>query len=248
MLITKSPELWIITCGKCGKERNYSTYKNWKRAQKTYPVCLGCSLDGVKRGIGEFSRKCPNCNSTISYKTEQSVNRANSRNRLCSSCCNIMPSTGRLHSNETKQKIKEHHARPWQGTTGPWFGKFRSENMKCKLRQSIAIRLLARGTLKCNPKANQLFELVEDKLGFDGQFGSKGGEFYVKDLGYFVDYYEPTKNLVIEFDEKYHTRYKYQIKDAKRQNEITTLLGCKFIRVSEDETVNQVITKIRGIL
>lgn len=41
--ITKSPEKWILPCGECGKERHYSTYKNWKR-QTEITEYLGCKF------------------------------------------------------------------------------------------------------------------------------------------------------------------------------------------------------------
>jgi len=64
-----------------------------------------------------------------------------------------------------------------------------------------------------------------------------GGEFYIKELGYWVDYYEPTKNIVIEWDEKNRHYRKGQLteKDIKRQEEITECLKCKFIRIKSED-------------
>ena len=59
-----------------------------------------------------------------------------------------------------------------------------------------------------------------------------GGEFYIKELGYWVDYYEPNLNLVIEWDEPHH---KKQIKkDMYRAKEIIKETGCKFFRIDEE--------------
>jgi len=58
---------------------------------------------------------------------------------------------------------------------------------------------------------------------------SRGGEYYIKELGYWVDGYDKKNNTVYEFDEEFH---KYQTeKDKKRQKEIKKILECKFIRI-----------------
>ena len=73
-----------------------------------------------------------------------------------------------------------------------------------------------------------------------------GGEFYIKELGYWVDYYEPNLNIVIEYDEFAHRRK--QKKDVKRQQQIETLLKCKFVRIAETDDVQNIITKIKEVL
>jgi very-short-patch-repair endonuclease len=58
-----------------------------------------------------------------------------------------------------------------------------------------------------------------------------GGEYYIEELGYWVDGYDETNNVVIEYNEKHHKR---QIsKDEKRKNEIIEFLKCKFIEIWE---------------
>lgn len=65
-------------------------------------------------------------------------------------------------------------------------------------------------------------------------------QYYVK--GYFIDIYLPEYNLAIEFDEEYHKNQ--QKEDLIRQDEIEEELGCKFIRVSEDEKLEIGLNKI----
>jgi very-short-patch-repair endonuclease len=48
--------------------------------------------------------------------------------------------------------------------------------------------------------------------------------------GYFIDGYCPTLNLAIEIDEKYHRNS--QIKDIERQQYITNMLKCDFLRIN----------------
>lgn len=65
-----------------------------------------------------------------------------------------------------------------------------------------------------------------------------GGEYYIKELGYFVDGYDNENNIVYEWDEKQHFRKnKLRDEDILRQNEITDLLKCKFIRIKENDVI-----------
>ena len=65
----------------------------------------------------------------------------------------------------------------------------------------------------------------------DLQHAENGGEYHIKELGYFVDGYSKEKNIVIEYYEKFHTSNIK--KDMNRQQEITNLLKCKFIIIEE---------------
>lgn len=67
----------------------------------------------------------------------------------------------------------------------------------------------------------------------DLQHAENGGEFYIKELGYWIDGYSKEKNIVIEIDEKHHFDIYGNLKekDIKRENEITNFLKCKFIRI-----------------
>ena len=59
----------------------------------------------------------------------------------------------------------------------------------------------------------------------------ENGECHIPELGYWVDGYDPEKNIVIEFYEKAHNKRKE--KDEQRQKEITEHLGCEFIILKE---------------
>ena len=49
-----------------------------------------------------------------------------------------------------------------------------------------------------------------------------------------IDYYIPSLNITIEYDENGHASYKYEEREG-RQKEIEKELGCKFIRVTDKE-------------
>ena len=52
-------------------------------------------------------------------------------------------------------------------------------------------------------------------------------EYYIKELGYWVDGYDKERNTVIEYYEKYHE--KQVQRDLNRETEICNHLGCDFI-------------------
>lgn len=67
------------------------------------------------------------------------------------------------------------------------------------------------------------------------QHAMNGGEFYVKELGYWVDGYDKENNVVYEYDEKHHFDKNGNLKEKGmiRQQEIENLLNCKFIRIKK---------------
>lgn len=54
---------------------------------------------------------------------------------------------------------------------------------------------------------------------------------------YRIDYYIPSLNLAIEYDENDHKSYSYEAHEG-RQKEIETTLKCRFIRVTDNNTNN----------
>jgi hypothetical protein len=63
-----------------------------------------------------------------------------------------------------------------------------------------------------------------------------GGEFFITELGYFLDGYDPINNVAIEFDERHHFDSNGNLKaaDKERELQIKKLLNCKFIRLKYD--------------
>ncbi|MCK9445444.1 hypothetical protein M0Q50_00955 [bacterium] len=82
-----------------------------------------------------------------------------------------------------------------------------------------------------NKDACKLFDEISLKEGIHIQHAMNGGEFYIKELGYWVDGYDKENNIVYEFDEKHHNN-KLE-KDLIRQIEIEQYLKCEFIRIKE---------------
>ena len=86
------------------------------------------------------------------------------------------------------------------------------------------------------PNYNQSSIPIIENFGKNNNLNFKhaenGGEFHIKDLGYFLDAYDEKNNVVLEIDEKYHFNIDGSLreKDIIRQKEIIEYLGCKFIR------------------
>ena len=85
-----------------------------------------------------------------------------------------------------------------------------------------------------NIKAIPILEQKAKELGIDDlQHAENGGEYHIKELGYWADGYSLSKNIVIEY---YELRHKYkQEKDKIREKQIKECLGCEFIIIKERE-------------
>ena len=78
------------------------------------------------------------------------------------------------------------------------------------------------------------FADIFEELGItDLQHAENGGEYHIKELGYWVDGYSKEKNIVLEYYERAH---KSQIeKDIRRKQEIINHLGCEFYEIWYDD-------------
>ena len=239
-----------------------------------------------------YTRNCPQCNVTISYKNKYYYNQSNKLNRVCRKCGNINANklkwanpdvrlkmlkskrfSGRTHSRETKAKMSADRT----GDKHPMFGKSISDHTRATIIKSNKNRVytdeyrkklsdagrgrkftvlhrekignsVRRYKSSCYPHGPQynksacvIFEEINKEMGWNGRHAENGGEFLIKELGYWVDYYEPNLNIVIEFDEPRHKYKKTQ--DSIRQTRIVDLLNCKFYRLQEGDDWRVVIGK-----
>lgn len=67
------------------------------------------------------------------------------------------------------------------------------------------------------------------------QHALNGGEYHVKELGYWVDGYDRENNIVYEWDEKHHYDVYGNLleRDLNRQKEIEDYLKCRVIRIKQ---------------
>jgi hypothetical protein len=91
-----------------------------------------------------------------------------------------------------------------------------------------------------NPDACKIIEEYGRMNGYHFQHAENGGEYFIRELGYWLDGYDSNNNIAIEIDEKKHfdSHGKLREKDRVRQEEIENLLHCTFIRIKFDDFKN----------
>jgi hypothetical protein len=152
---------------------------------------------------------------------------------------------GKTHSLETKEKLsKQKIGIPMsedfrKKCIKRQTGKTPTDDTKRKMRISKINYIIKENGGICpmfNKDAIGYFSKLETERNWNGRYATKeNGEYYLQELGYFVDYYEPNLNVVIEYDEPrhYYTDGQLKPKDKKRMNEIISHLHCKFYRYNE---------------
>lgn len=119
-------------------------------------------------------------------------------------------------------------------------GKPHLESTKRKIRLSTLeyIKSLKGQVVpRYNKSSIKILEEYAEKNNLKLMHAENGGEFFIKELGYFVDGYDPINNVVVEFDEPHHfdSNGELKQKDKEREFEIKKLLNCNFIRIKYDQ-------------
>ena len=217
------PEFYIRNCPECKKELKHTYYYSWKNGLEKQILCRGCVQRGERHKY-------------FGGKNYPNTTREISRQRLLKS------NPGKNKSLETCKKISESLKKSitHKLVIEKKRGIPRSAEVKKKIRKAIIKDLQQKYGFQLSPNYNKiackLFDKLNMELGWNGRHAENGGELHLKELGYWVDYYEPQYNVVIEYDEKRHRQQKE--KDQQRQQEIQKYLKCIFIRISE-ETPNK---------
>ena len=152
---------------------------------------------------------------------------------------------GRVMSLETRKKLSKSSV----GKPGTRNGVTLSEETKRKIRiggiEAYRRKHNTYPNPRVNPDACKLFDVIEKKFEFDGIYATKSGkEHHFVELGYWVDYYEPQKNIVIEYYERQHNRPLRRQRDRDRQCEIEKHTGCTFIVIWEHDTLEEVMKHV----
>lgn len=232
--------LYSRNCPHCNKKIQYKCKHTLDNAIKKNRQCNSCKNIGNKNCIGrKYSKET--INKMKNTKLGKKVSNKTKLKMSIASMGNKNSMFGKLHSSETKERIankllgrklpKEH----CKHIGNSHRGKKRTMETKRKMRLS-AIKRIERDSNSGfpifpnhNPNACKLIEHYGKQNGYNFQHAENGGEFYIKELGYWADGYDKEKNVWIEVDEKSH-KYKKQ-KDIQRQKEIEQFLKCKFIRI-----------------
>lgn len=163
------------------------------------------SADSIINNIPYWSRRCPTCNVEILYKRNYIRNYQRKLNKDCK-VCSI--------KNRSSAEMRKKH---------------RLGMIKYILLKNGGVRPMV------NLKACKYIDSYSKIHGYNFIHALNGGEFYIKELGYWVDGYDIEKNVVFEYDEKHHFTATGELKskDVTRMDEIKNHLKCKLIRYNE---------------
>jgi hypothetical protein len=186
----------------------------------------------------EYELKCPGCDKPRKYIGKSArwhYERAIKNKSVCLSCLaksprHNTPSHTTPHSEETKRKIREKRklqknvrGGSMKGKDNPFYGKKHTEEERYKMRTAIiqnlkdkGIKFGYKGANNYNPKACEFIDKLNGLLGLNLQHALNGGEIEL--YGYFADGYDKDKNIIFEYDEKYHRKPEHKNRDAHRQS------------------------------
>ncbi len=252
-------KMWKRNCPRCNRILTYSNKYKLQNAIKSNSQCLKC-CNSIILDNDFYYRMCPSCKCNIQYKNKSSFYTAEKNKHCCKQCSSIgknigikrslkskrrMSSSqkGRKHTEETKQKISGKNNGMYgihrYGSLNPFYGKKHTEKTRRKMRIAACKRVLQKiknGRFSnSNPKEETYFRLLEQKNQWNGIYNGKcKTQYFIENLGYFVDYYEPSLNIVIEYDEpRHYINGNLKEKDIERMNKIKNHLKCKFLRFNE---------------
>lgn len=222
---------WVRNCPKCGKIIYYTEKWNRDKAHKLDKQCKSCSNHNKIRGHLSDSTK-------LILSRQRKGKHPSQPARL-----NMSKSqTGRKHSEETKQKMSGKNNGMYDihryGELNPFSGKKHTEESKRKMRLAAIERIKQRSSHgflnNVNPKETEYFSKLEKEKGWDGFYHGKNQQNILEGLGYFLDYYEPNLNIVVEYDEpRHYVRGELRPEDVKRMENIICHLKCQFYRYNE---------------
>jgi hypothetical protein len=183
-----------------------------------------------KNQSGSIEKECLYCNQI--FKSFKSDNRI-----FCSRVCF---DKGKNKNNLSKPRSKEIKNKISSKLKGRKISEKQAREHGIRMRTRFG-ELGIKGKFKpnFNPKACQIIEEYGKQNGYCFQHALNGGEYYVKELGYWLDGYDKEKNVVIEYYENHHKRTIVKQKDKKRKKEIIKLLNCKFIELWDHQYHSQ---------
>ena len=110
---------------------------------------------------------------------------------------------------------------------------FSTKSYKKKKREKLIQQIKSHGFVATfNPSACRIIEEYGKQKGWNFRHALNGGEYYLPEIGYWLDGYDKENNIVCEYYEKQH-RYKIEY-DKKRKQDILNFLKCKMIIIHED--------------
>jgi endogenous inhibitor of DNA gyrase (YacG/DUF329 family) len=226
-------------CPKCGKKIYYKNKGDRQQGIKHNTQCKQCVADSRIHGKNpkKYKRKCPECGTDIFHTSEKTKRRWENQNKKCRSCASPHKGNNNFKLSESfKELYKDRRHRKKCKICGKDFITTKWDIDKIYCSKSCYFNDDSIKNHKFLPKFNKkaciFFKMLNVEKKWNGKHGLNGGE--AKIMKYWVDYYEPTLNLIIEWDEQFHHHPTQIKKDKKRENEIIEHLKCDFLRINPD--------------
>jgi very-short-patch-repair endonuclease len=230
-------------CPSCNKEMLYNNKYALNNSIKNDRNCKSCCQLKYEYTTN-FNRNCPSCKCLIEYNNRSAYNDAITHNRNCRSCSKLGNNPKLFFTKNTIKKLRVARKKQVINHSEETKRRIAKSHLKENL-SSESIENYRRGAIKrltefvpnqfvnFNRNACKIFDKLNNELNLNGHHAMNGGEKEIS--GYFVDYYEPIHNMVIEWDEPAHYENgKLKSKDIERQQIIEKKLKCNFIRVNQD--------------
>lgn len=236
---------WVRKCPECREDIFYTTIPSFQRAENEHRKCKSCCKTGYlncKYGKGHLmcGENHPMYGRHHSSKSKQVMSKK--RKQYCSLYPDKNPSK--------REDVNLKRSLLLRGQNNPMFGKCKEQNPfynkkhTDETKRIMRLHAIKRIEKSCglydglvpsvgNDEEKYFLEL-EKKNNWNGIFYGKDGkykQYEIKYLGYFLDYYEPTHNIVVEYDEpRHYCNGVLREKDCVRMKQIKDYLKCEFWR------------------
>lgn len=242
-IINSNPERFIESSlvricpnPECCNKVEYIDRFNWIKAIKKDANCRLCTRKGTvgwSKGLTkETDERVANVSIGIIKTLQQNKENGIERVVWC---------RGLTKETDDRLKFRKENPAEWKPGNIPWnlglawedrenpppfLGRKHSDETKDKIRIKRTERFVSQDIGPAfNKSTVELFKKLNEELNFNGIYATNPKEFYIKGLGYWVDYYEPFQNLVIEFYEIHHRQKKKAKRDLIRMEKIINKLN-----------------------
>lgn len=222
-------------CPKCNKEIYYKRKGDLGQGIKYNTMCKQCVADGrvyYKEKI--YTKLCPGCGINIWYTELKRLRLSINNNIKCGSCSSPFKGKQNKKLKDTLNVInsvnviyKNCKICNQQIRTTLWDKSRKYCSKTCYFNDSDIKN--SKYIPKFNKNACLYFEQLNIQLNWKGVHGLNEGEKKIRK--YWVDYYEPNLNIVIEWDEEFHLNQSEE--DMIRCLEIIKHTNCDFYRINQ---------------
>jgi hypothetical protein len=229
-------ENFTKNCPKCGKEQKYTDASTYYRSLSNNIVCGSCR---------EFSEE---------HKRKLSI--ARNKRIISKESYDKRSKTLKLRFPNGVKKSKESIQRTVDGLTrwrieNPSKERERIKKTRISLLNKYGTYFVNGGGPLYNKNACKIFDRINKELNWQGIHAenNNAGEFKLRIndyLQFYIDYYEPTKNVVIEYNEPHHYKKSYNKSREKiRETHIKSNLHCDLYILKYDENIDDFIKVLK---